>query len=109
MTTPQSPDKLRVLILISRFSSPAASVDEEERWIKKIPLMSLIGRGVITKVFSEYDMAPSLIEYQGDTVFANISKEGEDDIKDLRKIGLVRGWMWSTTRIPPTTVSSTIC
>lgn len=80
---------MRNLILISRFSSPAESVEDEERWIKKIPLMALIGRGVITNVFAEYDMAPSLIDYKGDTVFANISKEGEDDIKDLRRTGMV--------------------
>jgi len=89
MTTPITPDQLRNLILISRFSSPAESVEDEERWIKKIPLMALIGRGVRSNVFTEYDIAPSLIEYHGDTQFANMSKEGEDDVKDLRTIGLV--------------------
>ena len=89
MTTPMTPDRLRNLILISRFSSPAESVEHEELWIKKIPLMALIGRGVKLNVFTEYDIAPSLIEYQGDTQFANMSKEGEDDLKDLRRIGLV--------------------
>jgi WD repeat-containing protein 35 len=89
MTSPITEDQLRNLILISRFSSPAKSVEEEERWIKKIPLMALIGRGVTTKVFTHYDMAPSLIDYKGDTVFANMSKEGEDDIKDLRRMGMV--------------------
>jgi WD repeat-containing protein 35 len=89
MTTPITPDQLRTLILISRFSSPAESVKDEERWIKKIPLMALIGRGVKSNVFTEYDIAPSLIEYHGDTQFANISKEGEDDISDLRTIKLV--------------------
>ncbi len=89
MTHPLTTDQLRCLILISRFSSAPESKEVEERWIKKIPLMALIGRGVTTNVFVDYDMAPSLIEYQGDTQYANISKEGEDDIKDLRINGLV--------------------
>ena len=73
-------DQLRCLILISRFSSAPESKEVEERWIKKIPLMALIGRGVMMNVFVDYDMAPSLIDFQGDTQFANISKEGEDDV-----------------------------
>lgn len=89
MTLPRTTDELRCLILISRFSDAPESKEVEERWIKKIPLMSLIGRGVMSGVFSDYDMAPSLIDYQGDTQFANMSKEGEDDIKDLRTLGLV--------------------
>ena len=84
-----SDDALRQLILISRFSGPATTPDEEERWIKKIPLMALVTRGVMDNTFLHYDLAPSIIEYQGDTFFANISKEGEDDIKDLRVMGLL--------------------
>ena len=89
MTQPMTTDQLRCLILISRFSSAPKSKEVEERWIKKIPLMALIGRGVMMDVFGDYDMAPSLIDYQGDTQYANISKEGEDDIKDLRMRGQV--------------------
>ena len=84
-----SHDAIRQLILISRFSGPAATPEDEDRWIKKIPLMALVTRGVMDDTFHDYDLAPSIIEYRGDTFFANISKEGEDDIKDLRVMGLL--------------------
>ena len=88
MTEPRlTDDGLRQLILVSRFSSPASRPDEEERWIKKIPLIALVARGVTAGTFRNYDLAPSIIDYQGDTFFANVSKEGEDDVTDLRRMG----------------------
>lgn len=80
---------LRLLILISRFSGPAETEEDEERWLKKVPLMALVARGIMSNVFTEYDLAPSIIDYMGDTRFANVSKEGEDDVVDLRRQGLV--------------------
>jgi hypothetical protein len=82
-------DQLRLLILISKFSKPTKKRDEVETWIKKIPLMSLINRGIQKKVFEDYDFAPMLVEYIGQKRFANISKEGEDDIADIREMGLI--------------------
>jgi hypothetical protein len=84
-----SKDQSKLLILISRFSKPARMRDDEETWIKKIPLMALIDRGISYKIFKSYDTAPTLVEYMGITRFANISKEGEDDVADLREMGLV--------------------
>lgn len=82
-------DQSRLLILISKYSKPAKKRGEEETWIKKIPLMSLINKGVRKGVFKEYDFAPMLVEYMGKKRFANISKEGEDDVADLRELGLI--------------------
>jgi hypothetical protein len=88
-TSDMSSDSKRLLILIDRFSEPATTRDERETWIKKIPLNSLINRGVRTGIFKEYDTAPMLVDYMGGRRFANISKEGEDDVVDLREMGLV--------------------
>jgi hypothetical protein len=82
-------DQMRLLILISKFSKPAKTREEEETWIKKIPLMALIDRGIRQNIFTDYDTAPSLVEYMGTTRYANISKEGEDDVADLRELGFV--------------------
>lgn len=82
-------DQKKLLILISKFSKPAKSRDAEETWVKKIPLMAMVYRGVKQNVFRGYDIAPTLVEYMGTVRYANISKEGEDDIADLREIGLV--------------------
>ena len=88
-TSNMTPDSKRLLILIDRFSEPAKTRDESETWIKKIPLNSLISRGIRTGIFKEYDTAPILVDYMGSRRFANISKEGEDDVVDLREMGLV--------------------
>ena len=82
-------DQMRLLILISKFSNPAKKMDETETWIKKIPLMALIDQGIRKKVFTGYDFAPTLVDYMGGKRFANISKEGEDDVADLRELNYV--------------------
>ena len=82
-------DQKRLLLVISRFSEPAQSQDDTETWIKRIPLMSLVNRGIRMGVFTEYDFAPMLVEYMGQMRYANISRGGMDDIIDLRERGLV--------------------
>jgi len=82
-------DQKRLLILISKFSKPAKKANETETWIKKIPLMALIDQGIRRKIFTGYDFAPTLVDYMGGKRFANISKEGEDDIADLRELYFV--------------------
>ncbi len=87
--TEMTADSKRLLILIDRFSEPAHTRQERETWIKKIPLAALINRGVKKGTFVDYDTAPMLVDYKGSTRFANVSKEGEDDVIDLREMGLV--------------------
>ncbi len=82
-------DSKRLLVLIDKFSEPAHSREDRETWIKKIPLAALINRGVRKGTFETYDTAPMLVDYMGTTRYANISKEGEDDVADLREMGLV--------------------
>ncbi len=89
MTANLSPDMKRLLVLIDDFSEPAHTREDVETWIKKIPLQSLISKGVREGVFRDYDIAPQLVNYMGTTRFAGISKEGEDDVADLREMGLV--------------------
>ncbi len=83
-------DQKRLLYLITKFSKPSESRNEEETWIKKIPLMALIYYGIENEILTEYDFAPTLVDYMGTVRFANISKEGEDDIADLRVAGLLK-------------------
>jgi len=84
-----SHDSKRLLILIDQFSEPARTRDERETWIKKLPLAALVNRGVRKGLFKDYDFAPVLVDYRGMTRFANVSKEGEDDVADMREMGLV--------------------
>lgn len=89
MTQEMGPDMKRLLVLIDDFSEPSHSREEEETWIKKIPLHALISKGVREGVFRDYDIAPQLVDYMGTTRFASISKEGEDDVADLRRLSLI--------------------
>ena len=82
-------DQKRLLILISNFTKPSQKRDEEETWIKKISLQALVNLGIKKKVFEDYDFAPQLVDYNGSVRYANISKEGEDDVADLREAGYV--------------------
>jgi hypothetical protein len=82
-------DQMRLIILLSRFTSPAETREDEETWIKKIPLGALVNRGIRTKVFTDYDIVPTLVDYMGTSRYANVSKEGEDDVADLREMGMV--------------------
>ena len=82
-------DQQRLLILISRFSKPSKKRDEAETWIKKIPLLALVSQGIYNKIFENYDFTPQLVDYMGLARYASISKEGEDDIADLRRLGYV--------------------
>jgi len=82
-------DQKRLLILMSKFTKPAEKQDEEETWIKKIPLHALITQGIDQKVFQDYDFAPQLVDYMGAVRYASVSKEGEDDVADLREEGYV--------------------
>ena len=45
-------DQKRLLLLLSKFTKPAKKKDEQETWIKKIPLSSLIYRGIKLKIFN---------------------------------------------------------
>ncbi|MBA3044896.1 MAG: hypothetical protein KKH41_07940 [Candidatus Thermoplasmatota archaeon] len=82
-------DQKRLIILISNFTKPAKKRNEEETWIKKIPLLALVNRGIHLGVFEGYDFAPSLVDYMGTSRYANVSKEGEDDVADLREEGYI--------------------
>ena len=68
-----SDEQKRLLILVSRYSKPSERRDEKETWIKKIPLLSLIYLGIQANIFTHYDFAPTLVEYNGKMQFANIS------------------------------------
>lgn len=82
-------DQKRLLLLISKFSEPAHNRKDRETWIKRIPLMSMVNRGIRMGLFEEYDFAPMLVEYMGSMRYANISRGGMDDVIDLREKGLV--------------------
>lgn len=64
---------------------------------KALPLKALIFKGIIDGVF-DYDYAPQSIMYMDNRRFLNISREGEDDLDDLRDINLLNKIRLATKR-----------
>ncbi|MHA1124892.1 MAG: hypothetical protein ACTSO7_06750 [Candidatus Heimdallarchaeota archaeon] len=82
-------------------------------WIKETPLQALIFQGIRKGLFNGYDYAPISTSFLGKgRKFVNISKEGEDDLGDLREFGLLETIRLSSTKhnfitgFRPTTESS---
>ena len=65
--------------------------------IKDLPLRGLIFKGIIDKVF-DYDYAPTSVFYIDNRRYINVSQEGEDDLNDLREVGLLRKIRLATRR-----------
>ena len=86
---------LKLMYLISRYSHFAQSVQDKERWIRKLPLLVLIYEGVVQKVF-DYDYAPSSEVIEARRVYINISQEGKDDLDDLTEGKMIKGLRLST-------------
>lgn len=80
---------LKLLYLVSKYSNCAQTVNEKERWVRKLPLMVLIYEGIVQKVF-EYDYAPEWHVVKNTRVSLNVSQEGVDDLDDLVEGELIR-------------------
>ena len=91
-------DQARLLYLLSLYTKPARSSKEKESWMKDLALKALIYHLITKHLFSDYDYAPLLAQFFGLHVYMNVSQEGEDDVHDLRELGLVQRLKLSTMR-----------
>jgi hypothetical protein len=80
-------EQQELLYLISRLTD---SLNCPISWVKETPLQALIFQAIRKGIFNEYDYAPISTSFLGrGRKFVNISKEGEDDLGDLRELGLL--------------------
>ncbi len=80
-------EQKELLYLISKLTD---SLNCPISWVKETPLHALIFQGIRKGIFNEYDYAPISSSFLGQgRKFVNISKEGEDDLGDLRELGLL--------------------
>jgi len=85
-----------LLYLISRLTD---SLNCPTTWVKETPLQALIFYAIRKGLFNEYDYAPISSSFLGQgRKFVNISKEGEDDLGDLREMGLLETIRLSSTK-----------
>ena len=66
----------------------ARTVDEKEKWIRKVQLMVLLYEGIVSKAFN-YDYAPQVQQVECRHCYMNVTQEGKDDIDDLREAYLI--------------------
>ncbi|MEM2900602.1 MAG: hypothetical protein QXT63_07400 [Thermoplasmata archaeon] len=87
----------RLLYLISLYSKPSKNESENVIWIREMPLRVMMHEGIERKIF-DWDYAPASVMLSDGRKFVNISQEGEDDLNDLRELGLINALKLSTSR-----------
>ncbi|MFX1564353.1 MAG: hypothetical protein ACFFCH_00015 [Promethearchaeota archaeon] len=92
-------DQRKLLFLIGTYAHETQVSDEQEYWFKDGPLLAAIYELTVEGVFETYDYAAmSILCLDGYRRFMNISREGIDDLNDLRELGLLDHLKISTSQ-----------
>ncbi|KAJ1489544.1 hypothetical protein T484DRAFT_1937083 [Baffinella frigidus] len=96
----------KLLYMINKYAQPAKTAEEEESWVRNVPLIVLIYEGIVAGVL-DFDYAPQsvLISQDGTSKrsFMNVTQEGKSAIDDLREKKLINGLKLSTEDFQPVT------
>jgi hypothetical protein len=99
-------EHVKLLYMMSKFAKCAMSADDQEGWIRSIPLLVIMFEG-ITAGCIDFDYAPqsTLISIDGASrrVWMNVTQEGKAAIDDLREMELINGLKLSTEDFQPVT------
>ena len=92
-------DQRKLLFLIGSYAHEPHESNDQEYWFKDGPLLAAIYELTVKGVFETYDYAAmSILGLDGYRRFMNISREGLDDLNDLRELGLIDHLKISTTQ-----------
>ena len=96
----------RLLHMISRYAVPAKSIEEDESWIRQVPMLVMIYEAIVAGIL-DLDYAPQsvLVSQDGTSkrCFMNVSQEGKSAIDDLREKGFIEGLKLSSEDFQPVT------
>jgi hypothetical protein len=96
----------KLLYLISKYAVTAQTVEEEETWIRMVPLLVMVYEGIVAGVL-DFDYAPqsTLISQDGCSKrsFMNVTQEGKSAIDDLREQKMLNGLKLSSEDFQPVT------
>mmetsp|Transcript_10807 Transcript_10807/g.26463 ORF Transcript_10807/g.26463 Transcript_10807/m.26463 type:complete len:893 (+) Transcript_10807:104-2782(+) len=96
----------KLLYLIHKYAVTAQSLEEEETWIRNVPLLVMVYEGIVAGVL-DFDYAPqsTLISHEGSSrrCFMNVTQEGKSAIDDLREQKLLNGLKLSSEDFQPIT------
>ena len=92
-------DQRKLLFLIHTYAHQQSVDDKREYWFKDGPLLATMYELTVKGVFETYDYAAmSILCLDGYRRFMNITREGVDDLNDLRELGLIEHLKISTTQ-----------
>ena len=101
-----SMEHAKILYLMSKYAKAALAPEDQEGWIRQIPLLVLLYEGIETGSL-DFDYAPcSMLISQGGRsrrVWLNITQEGKAAVDDLREKELINGLKLSTEDFQPVT------
>ena len=87
-------DHGRLCYLMSLYATCAQSAEDNEGWLRQLPLNVLMFQGITSGVL-DFDYAPcsALISSGGRSqrVWLNVTQEGKAAIDDLREAGIING------------------
>ncbi|TXT57504.1 MAG: hypothetical protein BAJATHORv1_10206 [Candidatus Thorarchaeota archaeon] len=82
-------DMIKLLHIIHKYTLQEEK-EKDPKWIKELPLATLIYKGIITGLFETYDYAPWSVQMlDGTRQWLNVSREAKDDLEDLLRLGLI--------------------
>ncbi len=92
-------DQQKLVFLIGSYAHEKQTSDDQEYWFKDGPLLAVMYVLTVEGVFETYDYAAmSILCLDGYRRFMNISREGVDDLNDLRELGLLDHLKISTSQ-----------
>ncbi|KAJ0395757.1 hypothetical protein P43SY_005674 [Pythium insidiosum] len=92
-------DHVMLLYMLSRYAVCARSTQDQETWIRQIPLLVLMYEGIAAGILN-FDYAPAALviaqEGKPKRIWMNTTQDGKSAIDDLREANLINGLKLST-------------
>uniref|UniRef100_K3W8I8 Uncharacterized protein n=1 Tax=Globisporangium ultimum (strain ATCC 200006 / CBS 805.95 / DAOM BR144) TaxID=431595 RepID=K3W8I8_GLOUD len=104
--SPWSRNHLRLLYLLSKFAMFPSFNDDEESWLRNLPLLVLVYEAIVSGIL-DYDYSPVCTNIvkngQSKRIWMNISQDAKAAIDDLREYGLVKALKTCSEDFQPST------
>ncbi|TMW59514.1 hypothetical protein Poli38472_004583 [Pythium oligandrum] len=105
-TQPWSLNHLRLLYMLSRFAMYPSSTDDEEKWLRNLPLLVLVYEAIVSNVL-DYDYSPVCTNIvkngRSRRIWMNISQDARAAIDDLREYHLINALKTCSEDFQPST------
>lgn len=101
-----SANHLRLLYLLSRFAMYPSSTDDEEKWLRNLPLLVMVYEAIVQGIL-DYDYSPVCTNIvkngMSRRIWMNISQDARAAIDDLREHDLIKALKTCSEDFQPST------